>query len=389
MKKLLAAAVAAAMTMTATFAMADGAIKIGEIGPLTGAAAIYGTAVANGAQIAIDELNALGGQQYELNAQDDEADAEKSVNAYNNLLDWGAQMMLATVTTNPCIAVGAQAHEDRVFMLTPSASSSDVTADKDNVYQVCFTDPAQGTASAQYIAEHKLAEKVAVIYNNADAYSTGIYQTFDAEAKKLGLEIVAVSTFTDDTTDFSVQVTAAKEAGADLVFLPIYYTPASMILMQANAMGYAPTFFGCDGMDGILAIEGFDTSLAEGLMMLTPFAADAKDEKTVSFVTKYQEKFGGVPNQFAADAYDGIYALAAACHAGDSGGRSDRHHDVGRRRHRHQDPDCRCHQGWRLRQRGVNSDLSVHGFGQPEPCTFVVSAAFVYPPFSDALTQMR
>ena len=313
MKKLLAAAVAAAMTMTATFAMADGAIKIGEIGPLTGAAAIYGTAVANGAQIAIDELNALGGQQYELNAQDDEADAEKSVNAYNNLLDWGAQMMLATVTTNHCIDVGAQAHEDRVFMLTPSASSSDVTADKDNVYQVCFTDPAQGTASAQYIAEHKLAEKVAVIYNNADAYSTGIYQTFDAEAKKLGLEIVAVSTFTDDTTDFSVQVTAAKEAGADLVFLPIYYTPASMILMQANAMGYAPTFFGCDGMDGILAIEGFDTSLAEGLMMLTPFAADAKDEKTVSFVTKYQEKFGGVPNQFAADAYDGIYALAAAC----------------------------------------------------------------------------
>ena len=145
MKKLLAAAVAAAMTMTATFAMADGAIKIGEIGPLTGAAAIYGTAVANGAQIAIDELNALGGQQYELNAQDDEADAEKSVNAYNNLLDWGAQMMLATVTTNPCIAVGAQAYEDRVFMLTPSASSSDVTADKDNVYQVCFTDPAQGT----------------------------------------------------------------------------------------------------------------------------------------------------------------------------------------------------------------------------------------------------
>ena len=300
MKKLLAAAVAAAMTMTATFAMADGAIKIGEIGPLTGAAAIYGTAVANGAQIAIDELNALGGQQYELNAQDDEHDPEKAINAYNTVLDNGAKLIVGTVTSGPCAAVAAKAYEERIFMLTPSASSTDVIADKDNVYQVCFTDPAQGAASAQYIAEHGLATKVAVIYNNADAYSTGIYQTFDAEAKKLGLEIVAVSTFTDDTTDFSVQVTAAKEAGADLVFLPIYYTPASMILMQANAMGYAPTFFGCDGMDGILAIEGFDTSLAEGLMMLTPF-------------TKYQEKFGGVPNQFAADAYDGIYALAAAC----------------------------------------------------------------------------
>ena len=313
MKKLFAAALAAVMTLTAPLALAEGAVKIGLIGPLTGAAAIYGNAVANGAQIAVDELNAQGGLQFELNAQDDEHDPEKSINAYNNLLDWGAQMVLGCVTTNPCIAVGAQAYEDRVFMLTPSASSVDVTADKDNVYQVCFTDPAQGTASAEYIAAHKLASKVAVIYNNADAYSTGIYQTFDAKAKELGLEIVAVSTFTDETTDFSVQVTAAKEAGAELVFLPIYYTPASMILKQADTMGFKPTFFGVDGMDGILAIEGFDTSLAEGLMMLTPFAADAKDEKTVSFVTKYQEKFGGVPNQFAADAYDGIYALAAAC----------------------------------------------------------------------------
>ena len=313
MKKMLAAAVAAVMTMSASMAMADGAIKIGEIGPLTGAAAIYGTAVANGAQIAIDELNALGGQQYELNAQDDEADAEKSVNAYNNLLDWGAQMMLATVTTNPCIAVGAQAYEDRVFMLTPSASSADVTADKDNVYQVCFTDPAQGTASAQYISEHNLATKVAVIYNNADAYSTGIYQTFDAKAKELGLDIVAVSTFTDDTTDFSVQVTAAKEAGADLVFLPIYYTPASMILMQANTMGYAPIFFGCDGMDGILDLDGFDVSLAEGLMLMTPFSAWGEDERTVKFVSEYQALAGGIPNQFAADGYDCIYAIYQAC----------------------------------------------------------------------------
>ena len=314
MKKLLAAAVAAAMTMTATFAMADGAIKIGEIGPLTGAAAIYGTAVANGAQIAIDELNALGGQQYELNAQDDEADAEKSVNAYNNLLDWGAQMMLATVTTNPCIAVGAQAHEDRVFMLTPSASSSDVTADKDNVYQVCFTDPAQGTASAQYIAEHKLAEKVAVIYNNGDAYSTGIAQGFISQAAEVGLEVVAEQTFPDDTnTDFTVQLNAAKDGGAELVFMPIYYTPASLILNQAKSMGYEPTFMGGDGMDGILAIEGFDTSLAEGLLLMTPFNASATDERTASFVSEYQTRYNEIPNQFAADGYDCIYAIYEAC----------------------------------------------------------------------------
>ncbi len=315
MKKILVAALALVLVMTASLAAADGAIKIGVIGPMTGPAADYGVSVANGATIAAEEINAKGGIQIELNIQDDEHDPEKSVNAYNNLWDWGAQMIDGTVTTSPCIAVGAEAYNDRMFMLTPSASSTDVIADKDNVYQVCFTDPAQGAASAQYISDHKLATKVAVIYNNADAYSTGIYQTFDAKAKELGLEVVAVSTFTDDTTDFSVQVTAVKEAGAELVFLPIYYTPASMILQQASSMEFAPIFFGVDGMDGILSIEGFDTSLAEGVMLLTPFSADAKDELTVNFVTKYKETYGSVPSQFAADSYDAIYALAAACEA--------------------------------------------------------------------------
>ena len=314
MKKLVTMVVAMMMVVCfALPAMAEGALKIGFIGPLTGAAAVYGTSAKQGGEIAVNEVNALGGPQIEFMTEDDEHDAEKSVNAYNSLMDKGAQLIIGCVTTTPCVAVSAVAYDERVFMLTPSASSPSVTADKDNMFQVCFSDPAQGSASAEYIAEHKLATKVAVIYNNADAYSTGIYQTFEAKAKELGLEIVSVTTFTDDTTDFSVQVADAKDNGAELVFLPIYYTPASMIFKQAAAVEYKPVFFGVDGMDGLLTMEGFDTSLAEGLMMLTPFAADAKDEKTVSFVTKYQEKFGGVPNQFAADAYDGIYALAAAC----------------------------------------------------------------------------
>ena len=197
-------------------------------------------------------------------------------------------------------------------MLTPSASAVAVTEGKDNVYQVCFTDPAQGAASAEYIAEKKLATKVAVIYNNADAYSTGIYQTFAAKAPEVGLEIVSTTTFTDETTDYTVQVADAQNKGAELVFLPIYYTPAKDILITANAKEYKPVFFGVDGMDGILTIEGFDTSLAEGVMLLTPFSADAEDEKTKKFVATYLEKYGEIPNQFAADAYDGVYALVAA-----------------------------------------------------------------------------
>ncbi len=290
------------------------AFMIGGTGPLTGAAAIYGNAAKNGAQIAVDEINAEGGDiQFELNYQDDEHDAEKAVNAYNTLKDWGMQLSLGSVTSKPCEATSAENYADRIFALTPSASSVAVTEGKDNVFQMCFMDPNQGTASAQYIAEQKLGTKIAIIWKNDDVYSTGIHDKFVEEAKAQNIEVVSDSTFTDaSANDFSVQLNDAKSKGADLVFLPMYYQPASLILTQANAMGYAPKFFGVDGMDGILTMEGFDASLAEGVMLLTPFNADATDEKTVNFVTKYKDQFGEVPNQFAADAYDCVYAYKQA-----------------------------------------------------------------------------
>ena len=309
---------AASTAENATGTSNGAAIKLGGIGPLTGAAAIYGNATKYGTELAVEEINALGGIQFEIKWEDDEHDPEKSVNAYNNLKDWGMQMLVGTTTTAPCVAVSAETNSDHMFELTPSASSTDVIgaddARKDNVFQMCFTDPNQGTASAEYISEKKLGTKIAVIYTNSDAYSTGIYNKFAAEAEKLGLEIVSATTFTDDTAnDFSVQLGEAKSADADLIFLPIYYTPASLILKQAKGMGYDPKFFGVDGMDGILDLEGFDTSLAEGVMLLTPFSADASDEKTQNFVSKYKEKYGDTPNQFAADAYDCVYAIYEAC----------------------------------------------------------------------------
>lgn len=307
---------------TASGAGSASAFKIGNIGPLTGAAAIYGTATKNGAQLAVDEINAAGGIQFEQNCQDDEHDPEKSVNAYNNLKDWGLQVLVGTTTTAPCVAVSAETNADNIFELTPSASSNDViggqadadgnvtTPRKDNVYQMCFTDPNQGTASAQYLAQKQLGTKIAVIYDNSDAYSTGIFKKFEAEAAEQNLTIVSTTMFTaDNATDFSVQLNDAKNAGADLVFLPIYYTPAALILTQAANMGYAPKFFGCDGMDGILTVEGFDTSLAEGLMLLTPFVATATDEKTSAFTKAYKDAYGDEPIQFAADAYDCVYVV--------------------------------------------------------------------------------
>ncbi|HIX11854.1 MAG TPA: ABC transporter substrate-binding protein [Candidatus Agathobaculum pullistercoris] len=292
------------------------AFKIGGTSPLTGDAAIYGNAVARGAQIAADEINAEGGIQIELKFEDDENNTEKAVNAYNNLKDWGMQLSLGSVTSKPCEAISTDINTDRIFALTPSASSVATTEGKDNVFQMCFADPNQGTASADYISEQKLGSKIAIIWKNDDVYSTGIHDKFVAEAQAKGLEIVSETTFTDaSATDFSVQLNDAKSKGADLIFLPMYYTPASLILTQANSMGYAPKFFGVDGMDGILTVENFDTSLAEGVMLLTPFNADATDDKTVAFVEKYKEEYGEVPNQFAADAYDCIYAYAQALEA--------------------------------------------------------------------------
>lgn len=299
------------------------AIKIGGVGPLTGGAAIYGNAAANGAKIAAEEINALGGLQLDLRYEDDAHDAEKSVNAYNTLKGWGMQVFLGSVTSTPGVATSMEANADHMFYLTPSASSTDVlggvtnpltgTVDierKDNVFQMCFVDPNQGSASAQYIYDQKLGSSIAVIYKNDDVYSTGVYNSFDTKAKELGLNVVSVTTFTEDTkTDFSVQLGDAKAKGADLVFLPMYYDAAALIFTQANAMGFAPKWFGIDGMDGILGVEGFDTSLAEGVMLLTPFNADAEDDATKSFVEKYKAAYGEVPNQFAADAYDCVYAI--------------------------------------------------------------------------------
>ena len=290
--------------------------KIGGIGPLTGGAASYGDAVKKGAQIAVDEINAAGGingVRVEFKMQDDEHDAEKSVSAYNALKDWGMQALMGTVTSAPCIAVEAEAEADNMFLLTPSGTAIDCIKG-DNAFRLCFSDPEQGAKSAEFIGTNQLATNIAVIYDSSDPYSSGIYESFKAEAVAQKLDIVAAEAFTSDSkSDFKVQLQKAKDSGAELLFLPIYYQEASLILKQAKDMGYSPKIFSCDGMDGILTVENFDTSLAEGVMFLTPFAPDAEDQKTQDFVKAYADKYNGeVPIQFAADAYDAIYAIKAA-----------------------------------------------------------------------------
>lgn len=289
--------------------------RIGAIGPVTGGAAVYGEAVKNGAELAVKEINeagGIGGKQIEYKYEDDEHDAEKAVNAYNTLKDWGMHALLGTVTSAPCVAVGEVSQADNIFMLTPSGTAVECVQ-YDNAFRVCFSDPMQGLESAKYIGENGLAKKVAAIYDSSDVYSTGIYEAFVKEAENQDFEVVAAEAFTAESkTDFSVQLQKAKDAGAELVFLPFYYTEASLVLKQASGMNYEPIFFGCDGMDGILAVEGFDVNLANNLMFMSPFTPTSEDETIQKFVTDYQDAYGDTPNQFAADAYDGMYAIKAA-----------------------------------------------------------------------------
>ena len=289
-------------------------IKVGGIGPITGAAATYGNAVKNAEELAVKEINAANGSDvFDWKFEDDEHDAEKSVNAYNSLKDWGMQVLAGPVTTTPTLAVAAESVNDNMFVMTPSASAQTVIETGDNVYQICFTDPNQGVASADYIAENALATKIGVIYDSSDAYSSGIYAKFKTEAESKSLEIVTAEAFTSDNkSDLSTQVAKCQEAGAELVFLPIYYAEANLIIQEMDKQGFDALIFGCDGLDGLLTIEGADLSLFEGVMLLTPYSADSKEEKSAAFTAKYEEKYGEIPTQFSADTYDCVYVIYQA-----------------------------------------------------------------------------
>lgn len=290
-------------------------VRLGLIGPMTGDNANYGTSTRDGAQIAVDEINEAGGVNgytFVLDTQDSQGDPDSAVSAYGKLMDSGMNVSLGCVLSGEAQSVITAAVEDGILIVTPTSSAVACIEGNPNAFRVCFNDAAQGTASADYIADNNLGTKIAVFYQSDIDYSAGLYETFAAEAAVKGLEIVEEQTFTaGSNTDFSTQINAIRDSGCELVFLPIYAAEAATFLTQAAGKLDGITFFGCDGMDGIQT-KVSDTSLIEGLMMLTPFAADAEDAATQSFVEKYVPVHGTEPDQFAADGYDAVYIVKAA-----------------------------------------------------------------------------
>lgn len=292
-------------------------VKIGGIGPLTGAYANYGLSEKNGAELAVKEINEAGGiagKQIELSYQDSQGESESAVNAYGKLMDWGMEVSLGCVLSGENASVVAAARDDDVLLITPSGSADKCIDGNDKAFRVCFYDSYQGAAAAQYIKDNNMVDTVGILYQSDNDYSVGLYNAFVAKCGELGITIAETQTFTSSTnTDFSTQVSALVSSGVKLVFIPLYAEEASTFLTQAHGKFADDVyFFGADGLDGILGKVEQDTSLANNVLMLTPFAADNPAENVQSFVKKYQEAYGATPDQFAADAYDAIYVIKAA-----------------------------------------------------------------------------
>ncbi|MBE5971215.1 MAG: amino acid ABC transporter substrate-binding protein [Lachnoclostridium sp.] len=287
---------------------------IGNSGPLTGGAAMYGQAVANAAQMAVEEINAAGGLngiKFKYVATDDMHDATKVSTNYSSLLEGGMQVSLGTVTTAPGLEFKNLSAEDNVFFLTPSASGDDIPTNP-NGFQMCFADGNQGKVAAEFVNANFAGETIGVMYKSDEAYSKGIYDQFKAN---LDASVTVIETsFSDaNSTDFSTQIDTLKEC--EFIFMPTYYTPASLFMTQAkDTIPANAVYYGCDGFDGIDNIEGFDiTTIPQAVTMLSHFNSKATDGAAKEFIDKYVEKYGaGTLNQFGAAAYDCIYAIYGA-----------------------------------------------------------------------------
>lgn len=287
---------------------------IGVSGPLTGGAAVYGVAVKNAAQMAVDEINEAGGLngiKFRLEAMDDMHDATKVAANYSALLEKGMQLSLGTVTTAPGLEFTNLSAEDNVFFLTPSASGDDIPAN-DNGYQMCFADGNQGKVAADFVNANFAGQTIGVFYKSDENYSKGIFDQFKAN---LDTSVKTVETsFSDaNATDFTTQLDTLKDC--EFIFMPIYYTPASVFMTQAKGiLKDNAVFYGCDGFDGLESAEGFDiTTVPQKITMLSHFNSKATDGAAKAFIDKYVAKFGAdTLNQFGASAYDCVYALKGA-----------------------------------------------------------------------------
>ena len=325
MKKLLAMLLVALMAVSA-FACAapagpapDAPVLIGSIGPLTGSLAAYGNAVKNGIEMAVEEINAgggvLGGRPLKVvSYMDDKADSTESANAFNKLVSDGVKAVIGSITSGVTAGLGTLAGQQKMLLLTPTATADTITEGLPTVFRACYSDDFQGRTGAK-VAKSLGASKVAVLYASGDAYSAGLYESFKAGAAEEGLTIVATESSSSTTdTDYTAQLTNIIASGAEVIFAPYYYDSIGpYIVPQARQLGYTGAFVGADGFDGTPATMLEDKSLYENCYFTNHYAQDDPSEKVQKFVSAYISRYGEENlNALAALGYDAVFMLRDA-----------------------------------------------------------------------------
>lgn len=294
-------------------------IKIGGIFPLSGSVAVYGTECRNGVELAINEINAAGGingKMLELVAEDDEGSPEKSVNAYKKLVTKDkCSIIIGSLTSGCTAAISSLAQAQKVLLLAPAATQTDITDAGDYVFRACFIDPFQGTVGGKFALEDLGAKNAAVLYDVQNDYSIGLYENFKVVFEQGGGKVVAEESYSTGYKDFNAQLTKIKTTNPDVVYLPDYYGAVALIAKQLRAQGINAPIVGADGWDGI--IDNAGDEVLNGFYS-NHYAADSTDGKVVTFVNSYKAKYGSTPVSFAALGYDCVYLLKDAMGAAKS-----------------------------------------------------------------------
>jgi len=315
MKKFVLIIIITLFIMSMTFADSDresDTVAIGAVFPLSGPIAYYGNESRDGALLAIEEINAAGGllgKQLTLISEDDEGNAEKSVNAFTRLTTRNnVSFIIGSSASGATLAMAGLAQSNRILLISPSATNVDVTKVGDYIFRTCYIDPFQGIIGANFAYNTLRSRRAAVLYNTGD-YSTGLADSFKRQFRALGGQVVADETYQLSNTNFNAQVTRIRAANPDVVFLPNYYNDVALQAKQLRDQGITCALVGGDGWDSLTDNAG--SEVLNGYWA-TGFATDTTDPRGVAFIRAYERRFNKETSQFAALGYDSMMLIADA-----------------------------------------------------------------------------
>ncbi len=285
----------------------DDRLRIGAVMSLTGDTGRYGLSAMNGMQMAVEDVNGrggIGGKQVELIVQDTRSDADETERVVRRLVDERrVHALLGEIVSSRSLVVAGIAQEARVPMLTPSATSPEVTTRGDYIFRSCYTDPFQGAALAQFAARTLGARRAAMLLVAGDAYSAKLARFIRDEFARRGGEVVIEQTYTEGDSYFTEQLMKIKEAAPDVVFLPGYYREAGLIAREAKKLELTVPLVGGDGWDSRHLYEIGEIAIV-GSFFSSHYSADDPDPLVQQFVADYRRLYGSQPDAFAATAYD-------------------------------------------------------------------------------------